>query len=41
MGDIAIRSQREVTWDPVKGEVIGDEAANNLYTRKMRKPYNP
>ena len=41
MGDIAIRSQREITWDPVKGEVIGDEAANNLYTRKMRKPYNP
>jgi predicted dehydrogenase len=41
LGDIAIRSKREVTWDPVKGEVIGDEGANNLYTRKMRKPYSP
>ncbi len=41
MGDIAIRSQRDVTWDPVKGEVRGDRAANSLYIRKMRKPYSP
>jgi len=39
MGDIAIRSQREVTWDPKKGEVIDDTAANSLYIREMRKPY--
>jgi len=39
MGDIAIRRQREVTWDPAKGEVVGDETANNLYIREMRKPY--
>ncbi len=41
MGDIAIRSKREVTWDPVKGEVVDDEAANKLYIRKMRAPYSP
>jgi hypothetical protein len=41
MGDIAIRSKRKVTWDPEKGEVIGDKEANQLYIRKMRKPYTP
>ena len=41
MGDIAIRSKRDVTWDPLKGEVLDDEAANKLYIRKMRKPYIP
>ena len=41
MGDIAIRSRRSVTWDPVKGEVSGDKAANQLYIRKMRAPYTP
>lgn len=41
MGDIAIRSKRDLTWDPVKGEVVDDEAANKLYIRSMRKPYSP
>ncbi len=41
MGDIAVRSNRSVTWDPVKGEVSGDKAANQLYIRKMRAPYTP
>ena len=41
MGDIAIRSQCEVTWDPEKGEVINDEVANELYIREMRKPFSP
>ncbi len=39
MGDIAIRTGRKVTWDPKKGEVIGDPEANKLYTREMRPPY--
>jgi predicted dehydrogenase len=41
MGDIAIRSDREVTWDPKEGEVSGDKEANQLYIRKMREPYTP
>lgn len=41
MGDIAIRSRRAVTWDPEKGEVVGDKAANDLYIRKQRMPYIP
>lgn len=39
MGDIAIRTGRKVTWDPIKGEVVGDAEANKLYTREMRYPY--
>ena len=40
MGDIAIRTGRKITWDPQKGEVIGDMDANKLYTREMRPPYH-
>ena len=39
MGDIAIRTGRKVTWDPIKGEVVGDSEATKLYTREMRVPY--
>lgn len=39
MGDIAIRSGRKITWDPVKGEVVNDPEANKLYVREMRSPY--
>lgn len=41
MGDIAIRSQREVTWNSKRGKVKGNDTANNLYIREMRKPYKP
>ena len=39
IGDIAIRTGRKVTWDPVKGEVAGDAEANKLYIRELRDPY--
>ncbi len=39
MGDIAIRTNRKVTWNPQIGEVINDPEANSLYVRKMREPY--
>jgi hypothetical protein len=39
MGDIAIRTNRKITWDPVKGEVIGDTEANKLFFREPRSPY--
>ena len=39
MGDIAIRSNRKVTWNPQHGEVVDDPEANSLYIRKMRPPY--
>jgi len=39
MGDIAIRTGRKVTWDPIRGEVAGDPDANRLYVRELRSPY--
>ena len=39
MGNIAIRTNRKVTWDPLKGEVIDDPSANKLFVREMRSPY--
>jgi hypothetical protein len=39
MRDIAIRVKRKITWDPVKGEVVGDPEANKLFVRELRRPY--
>jgi hypothetical protein len=39
MGDIAIRRQKEITWEPEAGRVMNDEKANRLYIRKMREPF--
>jgi predicted dehydrogenase len=39
MSDITIRTNRKITWDPVKGEVTGDPEANKLFIREMRSPY--
>ena len=39
MGNIAIRTGRKITWDPVKGEVVNDNEANNWFVREMREPY--
>jgi predicted dehydrogenase len=41
MGDIAIRAQQKVSWDPEKGKVTDNEDANNLYIRQMREPFTP
>ena len=40
LGDIAIRTGKKTTWNLDKGEVAGDDEANNLFVREMRKPYN-
>ncbi len=40
MSNIAIRTGRKITWDPAKGEVVGDPDANKLFVRDMRKPYS-
>ncbi len=39
MGDIAIRTGRKITWNPVVGEVVGDPEANKIFNREARKPY--
>jgi predicted dehydrogenase len=40
MGNIAIRRGKKVTWDPKRGEVVGDAEGNALFTREMREPYS-
>jgi len=40
MGDIAIRTGREIIWNPDKGKVVGDTEANKLFIREMRKPFS-
>jgi len=39
MGDIAIRTGRKITWNPLLGEVVGDPEANKIFNREARKPY--
>jgi hypothetical protein len=39
MGNIAIRTGRKITWDPGKGEVVGDPDANKWFIRELRAPY--
>jgi predicted dehydrogenase len=39
LGNIAYRTGRTLTFDPVKEKFIGDEEANKLLTRPARKPF--
>ena len=39
MSNIAIRTGKKITWDPIKGEVVGDPEANKWFIREMRAPY--
>lgn len=42
LSDIAIRTNRKLTWDPKKEHFINDEGANQrLKTRPGRKPWEP
>jgi predicted dehydrogenase len=37
--NISMRLQREIQWDPIKEEMIGDEEANAWLRREQRPPY--
>jgi hypothetical protein len=39
LGNIAYWLKRPIKWDPVKGEIIGDEEANRWVSRPMRAPW--
>jgi len=39
MGDIAIRTGRKITWNPLVGQVVDDPEANKIFNREARKPY--
>jgi len=39
LSDIAIRTGRKIKWDPIKEEIVGDEAASRMLSRPMRTPW--
>ncbi|MFT4557248.1 MAG: Gfo/Idh/MocA family oxidoreductase [Planctomycetales bacterium] len=39
LSNIAMRLDRELKWDPVKREIIGDDQANSFLSRENRKGY--
>jgi len=39
LSNIAVRTGRKILWDPLKETIVGDEAARQLMSRPMRKPW--
>ena len=39
LANVAMSLGRTLTWDPVKGRVVGDDEANRLLRRPYRKPW--
>jgi len=39
LSNIAMRLGRELKWDPVKREILGDDQANSFLAREYRKGY--
>ena len=37
--NIAMLTDRKLTWDPVKEQIIGDDEANSMLFRPMRSPW--
>lgn len=39
LGNISLRLGRDIRWDPEKEQIIGDDTANAMLSRPMRKPW--
>ena len=39
LSNIALRLNRELEWDPVQREIVGDSEANSFLARENRKGY--
>jgi len=39
LANLAMQLGRTLTWDPVRGRVVGDDEANRLLRRPYRKPW--
>jgi len=39
LGDICIRLERPIKWDPAKEQIIGDQEATKMLDRPMREPW--
>ena len=40
LGNISLRLGRDLHWDPAQEQIIGDESANQMLSRPMRKPWS-
>ena len=40
LGNISLRLGRDLRWDPAKEQIIGDESANGMLSRPMRRPWS-
>ena len=40
LGNIAIRTGKKLTWDPVKETIVGDAEAAKMLTKEYRKPWS-
>ncbi len=40
LGNISLRLGRDLRWDPAREQIIGDETANQMLSRPMRKPWS-
>ena len=39
LANVSLQLGRSLTWDPAKGQVVGDEEANRLLRRPYRAPW--
>ena len=39
LANLSMQLGRTLTWDPVKGQVVGDDEANKLLARPYRAPW--
>ena len=39
LGNISLRLGRDLRWDPKQERLLGDDAANQMLSRPMRKPW--
>ena len=39
ISDIAVRTQRKITWDPAKNQIVDDAEASKMLSRPMRAPW--
>jgi hypothetical protein len=40
LSNIAVRTGRKIRWDPAKETIVGDDEAEKMMHRPMRKPWN-
>jgi hypothetical protein len=39
LANLSMKTGRTLAWDPIKGQIIGDDEANKLLKRPYRSPW--